>query len=70
MYMLSWSHNYDCKKSVFRGLCRDKVCKTLYLLKLKEMGGLDPYETTIRSELQDDLGIWLATTSIHVGMYL
>ncbi len=55
--------------SGYASTLQDKDSKTRYQLKLKEIGGLDPYETT-RSEWQDDLDLWPSTTSIHIGMYL
>ena len=33
------------------------------------IGGLDPYET-VRTEWQDDVDMWPAVTSVHIGMYL
>ena len=50
-------------------LIQDVDAKKLYLDKLGIFGGLDPYETD-RSEWQDDVDLWPAVTSVHIGMYM
>ena len=48
---------------------QDQDTKKWYLDKLGVIGGLDPYET-VRNEWQDDVDLWPAITSVHIGMYM
>ena len=50
-------------------LIQDQDAKKRYSDKLGIIGGLDTYET-VRSEWQDDVDLWPAVTSVHIGMYL
>jgi len=43
--------------------------KERYLVKLRLLDGLDPYEVK-RDDWKDDIGLWPNLTHIHVGMYL
>lgn len=48
---------------------KDKDARQRYQSKIQAIGGLDPYETQ-RQDWEDDVDLWPATTSIHIGMYL
>lgn len=48
---------------------QDADGKQRYLEKLREIDGVDPYET-VRNKWNDDIDLWPSVTSVHIGMYL